>query len=76
MIVGIALKVAKSKTARKAARKAGRKAAEFARENVTVEIVNGGVEIDIAGHTVRIDRETLSRKNEVQTIEIEYDPFA
>jgi DNA-binding protein YbaB len=75
MIVGIALKVAKSKTARKAAKKAGRKAAEFARENVTVEIVNGGVEIDIAGRKVRIDREALSRKDEVQTIEIEYDPF-
>jgi hypothetical protein len=71
MIVGIAIKAAKSKTARKAARKA----VKYVRKNVTVEIENGGLNVNIADRTLRIERDTFNSKNEVPAIAKEYDPF-
>lgn len=71
MLVGIAIKAAKSKTARKAARKA----AKYVRENVTIEVENRGLNVNIADRTLRIERDTFNRKNEVPAIESAYDPF-
>lgn len=56
MIVGIALKAAKSKAARKVTKKVARKAVKYVRENVTAEISDRGLEINFADRTLRIER--------------------
>lgn len=65
-MIGIALKIAKSKTARKAARKAAQKI----REEVTVKDVDvrrGRIAIEAFGRTVEFDADDLRRNREIET---------
>lgn len=67
----LAFKVARSKKARKAARKA----VAFAKENVSVDMVNRTVDIAVAGRTVQLNRETFKREAVAETATAWHDPF-
>lgn len=69
----VAFKLGRSKTARKVARKV----VETARENVTIDTAERAVEIEAAGRTFRIDRDTFKRDRsaEAATQTPELTPF-
>jgi hypothetical protein len=69
-VAKLAFKVARSKKTRKAARKV----AAFAKENVSVDMVNRTVDIAVGGRTMQLSRETFKRE-QTAALPTVSDPF-